>query len=192
MGIIFERIITICIMTSVVSVFAAIIVDFQRFEEKKNVVKGRQSIVATGTMIGFVIVYFLILRLKIGAFGARHDIIIGIGTAMVMLGALFNIIGRLNLKGNWANHIKIYDDHVLITTGVYQFVRHPLYASIMLMLFGGCLVYRNWLCFLMTMVIFIPFMYYRAKQEEKLLDSVFPDYESYREKTGMFFPKLWR
>jgi len=69
-------------------------------------------------------------------------------------------------------------------------VRHPLYASIMLMLFGGSIAYRNWLSAVLTAFVFIPFMYYRAKQEETLLQEEFTEYEEYKNTTGMFFPKL--
>jgi len=47
-------------------------------------------------------------------------------------------------------------------------------------------------CFLLTVFGFIPMMYYRAKQEEKLLIQEFPEYPAYMKKTGMFFPRLWR
>lgn len=192
MDFIFEKTITALVVLSVVSVFAAVFIDFQKFEHKNDVRKSKHSLVATGTMVSFFVVYFILLRFKIGAMQIRNDAVIAAGTAMVVSGAVCNILGRLTLKGNWANHIKIYSDHRLITTGIYRVVRHPLYASIILMLFGGCFVYRNWLCMLLTALIFVPFMYYRAKQEEALLETVFSEYDKYKEKTGMFFPKFWR
>ncbi|MGK0469242.1 MAG: protein-S-isoprenylcysteine O-methyltransferase Ste14, partial [Clostridium sp.] len=39
--------------------------------------------------------------------------------------------------------------------------------------------------------IFIPFMYYRAKQEETLLIQTFSEYNDYIKRTGMFFPKIF-
>lgn len=192
MNIIFEKIITLLIVLSVVSVFVAIFIDFQKFEKKNNVLKSKRSIVATGTMIGFYAVYYLFLRFKIGYVGVSNYPAILIGTLMIVFGAVINILGRVSLNSNWANHIKIYEDHKLITKGFYKVVRHPLYASIMLMLLGGALVYRNWISALLTAFVFIPFMYYRAKQEERLLEAKFSEYKEYREKTGMFFPKFWR
>lgn len=109
---------------------------------------------------------------------------------MIVIGTVINIIGRIQLKSNWANHIKIYKNHSLINRGIYKVVRHPLYASIMLMLFGGSIAYRNWLSAVLTAFVFIPFMYYRAKQEETLLQEEFTEYEEYKNTTGMFFPKL--
>jgi protein-S-isoprenylcysteine O-methyltransferase Ste14 len=33
-------------------------------------------------------------------------------------------------------------------------------------------------------------MYYRAKQEERLLEKEFKNYRAYKKEVGMFFPKL--
>jgi protein-S-isoprenylcysteine O-methyltransferase Ste14 len=190
MNIIVEKIINAIIILSVVSVFVAIFIDFKLFESKNDTKRGKRSIVATGSMIGFYLVYYSFLRFRIGTIHFSNDMMIIIGTAMILAGAIINIIGRLNLKDNWANHIKIYNGHKLVTIGVYRLVRHPLYSSIMLMLFGGTLAYRNWISFALTIFIFIPFMYYRAKQEEKLLSMEFEDYTNYKKQVGMFFPKI--
>ena len=103
-----------------------------------------------------------------------------------------NILGRLSLGRNWANHIKIYSDHVLVSGGVYNIVRHPLYASLIWMFLGASLVYFNYLAFLAIAFVFSPFMYYRAKQEEELLLKEFEEYNAYQQKVGMFFPKILR
>ena len=185
-------IISALITLSVVAVFVAIFIDFVIYNSKNTVKKSRRSIVATGSMIGFYVVYYFVLRYRIGGLYFIDPYIIIIGTAMIVAGAVFNILGRIQLKGNWANHIKIYEGHSLVNRGIYKVVRHPLYASIMLMLFGGSIAYRNWLSAVLTAFVFIPFMYYRAKQEETLLQEEFAEYEEYKKTTGMFFPKLWK
>jgi serine/threonine-protein kinase len=49
---------------------------------------------------------------------------------------------------------------------------------------------ENIYCFLAVTVIFVPFMYYRAKQEETMLMQRFSEYTEYKKKTGMLFPKV--
>lgn len=188
----FYSILEYIIILSVASVFIAVIIDFIKYNEKDSIKASKKSVVATGTMVGFYVIYYLFLRFNIGTIPLFNHTLIIIGTIMIVSGAIINILGRLHLKDNWANHIKIYKDHTLITTGIYNIVRHPLYASIMLMLFGGSLAYRNWISALLTALIFIPAMYYRAKQEEELLEKEFSEYINYKQKVGMFFPKLWR
>lgn len=194
----FTMVISFIISLSVFSLFLAIILDFSYYNRTYEVKKEKRSIVETGTMTMFFVIYYIALNSKIGVIGIKDSIenlyfirvLIVIGTVMVGAGCIINIIGRFNLGRNWANHIKIYEEHKLIQTGMYDLVRHPLYSSIMAMLYGGVLVYRNILCFALVTFVFIPFMYYRAKQEESLLEIAFPEYESYKNKTGMFFPKI--
>lgn len=177
----------------VLALIVAILLDFILFEERNDTKKSKRSLVATGTMFLFYGFYMLAIVLRILVLNpplpleARY-----FGVVLLYLGSAMNIWGRVVLKNNWANHIKIYSDHRLITNSVFKIVRHPLYTSLFVMMFGGALFFSNLACFLLTVFVFIPMMYYRAKQEEKLLCQEFPEYENYRRTTGMFFPKPWR
>lgn len=142
----------------------------------------------------FFLLFYGIVLSKVGiipvGIGFIKELLMIIGTVMIVAGCIINISGRFNLGRNWANQIKIYHEHTLIQTGMYKFVRHPLYASIILMFYGGCMVYRNILSIVAVSVVFVPFMAYRARQEEKMLLQRFPEYHNYKQNTGMFFPKI--
>jgi protein-S-isoprenylcysteine O-methyltransferase Ste14 len=190
----FSIIIQAIISISVFALFLSVFIDFMMFSRSHHVQKEKKSFVETGTMTFFFIVYYFILVRKTGTIDIpsqmMKQLIAVLGTAMILTGCAANIKGRFNLGKNWANHIKIYEEHTLVQTGMYRFVRHPLYASIMLMLYGGCLVYRNITAFAAVSFVFIPFMYYRARQEEVLLLQRFPQYKKYMGQTGMFFPVI--
>lgn len=190
----FTFIIQLIICSSVLCLFVSILIDFALYTRDEHVNKEKKSIVETGTMTLFFIAFYFAVLSKKGVVPIyntylKNSIII-LGTIAIVTGCIFNIIGRFNLGSNWANHIKIYAEHTLVRNGMYKIVRHPLYASIMLMFYGACLIYRSYLCFLLVSLIFIPFMYYRAKQEEALLTQIFNEYSNYRKTTGMFFPKI--
>ena len=190
----FNLIIQIIISVSVFALFLSVFIDFMLFSQSKNVKKERKSIVETGTMTAFFMIYYFILASKVGTIGIASQftkqLMMILGTVMILSGCAANIKGRFNLGKNWANQIKIYKEHTLVQTGMYSIVRHPLYSSIILMFYGGCLVYRNITAFAAVSLIFVPFMYYRAKQEESLLLQSFPKYAEYKEKTGMLFPMI--
>lgn len=189
---IFAAIITICIT----ALFISILIDFLLYNDKESIKCEKHSFVATGSMSIFYIADFILMRFGVGRISEISDgffrVQLTAGTLMIGAGTIINILGRIQLKDNWANHIKIYMNHTLITKGVYGFVRHPLYASIMLMLYGGAFVYSNGLSFVLVTFVFIPAMYYRAKQEEKLLLEEFSEYEAYKKQVGLFFPKRLR
>ena len=180
----FDLCVSYLITLSVIAVFVAIFIDFKQYNQRKSA-NSKRSLVATGTMVGFYAIYYIVLMLRLGALQSCFWCKI-IGTIMIVSGAVINILGRKQLGRNWANHIKIYDNHTLITKGVYSIARHPLYSSIMLMLFGGSVAYANWLCAVLTAVVFIPMMNYRAKQEEEMLMGKFPEYKEYMKKVRRF------
>lgn len=181
----------IVILICLFALSIAIILNF--FESNNKIAKEKKSVVETGSMVGFFVFFYALIRFKIGfvslpILGIYIFKIIGLIT--IIFGCYINILGRRSLGKNWANQVTIYQDQTLIQKGAYKYVRHPLYSSIIWMFYGSCLVYSNYYGFIATTLIFIPFMYYRAKQEEKLLSERFEEYKDYQKKTGMFFPKF--
>lgn len=167
---------------------------FLNYHHRRSVKRGRRSIVDTFTMLLFLWVFAWLVSRSIGVFvvpPALQLICIISGMALVMVGTWVNVVGRHQLGSTWSNQIAIYDQHHLLTNGLFGFVRHPLYASTIWMFLGASLAYLNWAALAATLLIFIPAMYYRAGQEERLLSETFPDYSAYRRRTGTFFPKLF-
>jgi len=182
----------VLIAMSVTAVFAAVAVDFFQYNDRDDTEAVKRSPVATGSMIGFFILYYAAIRFRVGAAPHFNAAFMVIGALLVISGAGVNIAGRIQLGRNWANHIKIYSGHTFVQTGVYRVARHPLYASLILMMAGGSLAYLNWLTAVLTAVVFIPMLNYRAKQEEVMLGEAFPEYTAYMEAVGRFYPKIWR
>ena len=164
----FSLIINLVIIICVFSVFIAVLIDFTEFEARKDAKKEKKSVVETGTMFLFFFLFYFLIRFSVGSLfikiGFLEIFLVIIGAIILVLGCIVNIIGRFNLGKNWSNQIKIYKDHTFISGGVYKIVRHPLYASIIWMFFGASLIFLNYVAFLANILIFIPFMYYRAKQ----------------------------
>lgn len=164
------------------------------FSKKNLVVKEKKSVVETGSMLAFFVINVLLVYLKIGTWkvdSGVETVIALFGMVLILAGTAVNIAGRLALKENWGNQIRIYAHHTLVESGVYRHIRHPLYASTILMMYGFSFLFTNPLVFILNSVVFIPFMIYRAKQEDTLLAIAFPDaFDKYRSTTGLFIPKI--
>lgn len=191
---IFELIVAFIIRLCILSLFIAIAINFIEARTQVKTKFRKNSIVETGTMILFFFGFYYIIHSGFGSIQLQNlttrVILAVIGVIVIIFGTTFNILGRLALGKNWANQVKIYDDQTLVQKGVYKIVRHPLYASLIWMFFASSIIYLNCAAFLANLCIFIPFMTYRAKQEEYLLTKQFPDYKKYQRTTGMFFPKF--
>lgn len=82
-------------------------------------------------------------------------------------------------------------DKSLVTTGPFEYVRHPMYVGIYTMLFGVGIVFfsKSWF---MIMMVFIPVWYSNCKIEEKQMTEFHGEkYLNYKKRTGMFFPKIF-
>jgi len=179
-------IVTLC----AVSVLTAVFTNFMLANAAHAIQARRRSPVATGSMLLFFAGVYLLIRFHVGACvipQIYHPAAI-LGLALVILGTAVNITGRFALGRNWGNQVVIYDDHKLVTGGIYHVVRHPLYAGLIWMFTGAALVFQNWAALAATILIFFPGVYYRGRQEEKALVARFPEYSDYRHHTGMFFP----
>ncbi|XMB86782.1 isoprenylcysteine carboxylmethyltransferase family protein [Mycoplasmatota bacterium WC44] len=190
---IFESIASIIITLCVVLIYLRVYANFKQAEKLRVKRKEeKKSIVETFSMSMFFIVCYLVVVLRIGQF--NMDILFIRIIALIVFGVstYINIAGRNYLGNNWGNNVIIYENHTLVKEGVYKIIRHPLYASIIWMIYAVSIIYMNFVVGIFNTIIFIPFMYYRAKQEEKLLSEHFSNYQEYKKEVGMFFPKVWR
>lgn len=76
---------------------------------------------------------------------------------------------------------------VLITHGPYCYIRHPMYASLLLAGLGLLLISCNWLRLAAFFALWLV-LYCKLRIEEKLLADHFPDYSLYRKRSHMLFP----
>jgi protein-S-isoprenylcysteine O-methyltransferase Ste14 len=120
------------------------------------------------------------------------NLISTVGTVLLALGGILLLLSRIQLGEYGGPRIVIEDKHKLITTGLYQFIRHPMYLGFLLLFFGYSLAFGS---FVMTIMIFITFFLIfktRMDIEERLLISEFgEEYLGYRERTKRLFPFLY-
>jgi protein-S-isoprenylcysteine O-methyltransferase Ste14 len=181
-------IVAFCTLSVLTAVFLNFM--FARRKGTRAIRTERKSFVETGSMLGFLVAFCFLVKLRFGVVQIPQLYYAGatIGLLLLVLGTVINIIGRFELGRNWGNQVLVYEDHTLVTHGIYRIVRHPLYAGLIWMFLGAAMVFQNLAALLATVLVFMPAMYYRAKQEEKALVAQFPSYREYRNATGMFFP----
>ncbi len=160
----------------------------QKNKEKREV----KSVVETLSMSCFFLICAVFVLTKIGTYKFHNTYLNIIALIVYIIGIAFNLLGRHYLGKNWGNNVVIYKDHSLVTNGVYKIVRHPLYASIIWMIYSVGIMYQNYIVIILNTIIFIPFMTYRSNQEEKELKKEFKEYEDYQKKVGRFFPKIFK
>lgn len=109
-------------------------------------------------------------------------------TIVILLGQSLQLIALLQLRRSFTI---MSEARVLIRSGVYRWIRHPLYAVHFLVNFCYTLLYFHAVTVALYLV-FVAGQTVRARIEERKLAAAFPEYEEYRKATGMFFPKMFR
>ena len=85
----------------------------------------------------------------------------------------------------------LYTDHQLVRTGPYAIVRHPIYASLLLMLLCTLLVRTPWQWMPPALVVFLLGTEIRVRAEDRLLASRFGDqFREYQRSVPAYIPFL--
>ena len=108
--------------------------------------------------------------------------------AIALAGLIVVVWARTVLGGNWSPFVEIKENHELIRTGPYKYVRHPMYSGLILIMLGTAIWVNHpviWLIFLASIFGFL----FKAQREEKLLAEHFKEeYNDYRNKTKALIP----
>jgi len=111
-----------------------------------------------------------------------------IGVALVALGLGFSIAARLHLGRNWSGTVTLKQDHELVRSGPYRWVRHPIYSGLLLA-FLGCAVARGEWRGMIAVVIAFAALWRKLKLEERWMVETFGDaYRRYQNEVAALIP----
>lgn len=108
--------------------------------------------------------------------------------------AMAIILSQFALKslGKFFDRLAIKPDHQLITTGIYRYIRHPVYTSYILLFGGYCVLLEAWISLGITIILCSLWFSHRIHLEEEMLMTHFGrDYLHYRQKTKRLFPFIY-
>ena len=172
------------------------------FEFFMNVRQRRQSKVKTSRDKGSLwLLYGLItigyaLSFAIGAtkFGRIYpwNTFFAIGMALFVIGFMVRVSSILTLKQYFTYSVAKVENHKIITSGLYKFIRHPGYLGQLIIFMGISLTISNWLSILLMMIPVTLGYLYRIKVEEKFMtDQLGNDYKNYQERTKKIIPMVY-
>lgn len=137
----------------------------------------------------------LLVLLQFGLIGLM--VLFSHGVLSSIIGISIFLIGLV--IGLWAiNHNKRDNFHIqpklkegchLVTTGAYNYIRHPMYTSVILMMLG-VLVSTPTLLELLLFTTLIMVLVLKAKREERLWCGHDEAYIEYKKRTKLFIPYI--
>lgn len=137
-------------------------------------------------ILGFLIVQTLFLDVL--PISDQPETLRLVGLAIFTLGLTVAVVGRIQLGENWENveDYRVRPGQDLVATGLYRYIRHPIYAGDMLLLTGLELALNSWL--VLGVIVAVLVFVRQALAEEAILAESLPGYAKYREKTKRFIP----
>ncbi len=161
---------------------------------KKN--KKHLPFMGVGPLYGFVIIALTVVGivlsqrgfLDVGKFDILRIPFASIGTILIALGLFF--WGSANFCAKIDDHIK---HNTLAQTGVYAYVRNPIYSAF-LMLCTGALLWANNVCILILPIVYWIFLTVLMKctEEKWLLDLHGEEYVEYCRRVNRCIPWFQR
>ena len=155
--------------------------------------KDRFTLPLLWTVIGLSIFAGLFLRVALPQGRLPHpQIDYVIGLSLFLLGLIIRWIAIIHLGRFFTVNVAIADDHELITTGPYRYVRHPSYTGTLLIFLGFGLCTLN---IFSLAAIFLPItaaFLWRMHVEETALREAFGErYREYTAATAQILPWVY-
>jgi protein-S-isoprenylcysteine O-methyltransferase Ste14 len=113
------------------------------------------------------------------------------GAALALAGLAFCIWARRTLGANWSGTVTLKQDHELIQSGPYRWVRNPIYTGMLIMLLGTALWVGRWSAVVAIVLALIGFVI-KLRQEEAFMQRQFPEaYADYSARVKRLIPFVY-
>ena len=116
--------------------------------------------------------------------------IVWIGVVVFLLA--YCLFGEVLRENQYLSRvIEVQEDQTVVDTGLYGIVRHPMYTATVLLFLSMPLVLNSLISFII-MLVYIPIIVKRIKNEEEVLEQELKGYKEYKQKVKYrLIPFIW-
>lgn len=113
-----------------------------------------------------------------------------LGSGLALAGLVLRGWAHMALGNEYAWYMRIQPAHQLVTTGPYQYIRHPMYTAALSLTAGIAVGTANWLIGALLILPAVLTLAWRLDAEEAMLLEKFgDDYRAYQRHTGRLLPR---
>lgn len=110
---------------------------------------------------------------------------------LLLLFSIYSVIaGYLLLKREGKSSINFENTSVLVVSGIYRYIRHPLYLSVFLLGTGIMLKDAGTIQIILWIIILIAVPVTARIEENEMITKFGDEYRSYMKETKMFIPYI--
>ena len=140
-------------------------------------------------------IYFPLMNIFFGYFEKFYieipNIFKIISSIIITIDIIIFYLSHKYLADSWSPFLEIKDKQKLVKTGIYKYIRHPMYLSMWIFAIFQGFVLSNYFLGIFGVLTWANLYFVRVANEEKMmLDTFGEEYEKYIENTGRLLPKI--
>ena len=137
--------------------------------EVKKQDRGSFWILALANLISLVFYFLCPVLLPQAAISGNQVALFWLGVLVFLLGVGWKWYAVATLGQFFTVKVRTHSDQHVIQQGPYQFMRHPAYSGMVVMMLGAALMVPNWVSLIALLILPFPGLLYRMHVEEQRL-----------------------
>ncbi|MHA2225909.1 MAG: methyltransferase family protein [Candidatus Hodarchaeales archaeon] len=122
----------------------------------------------------------------------NHELVKYASIGLLIIGTIITFLSRLQLGKFGTTYIIVEEDHQLVTSGVYSYIRNPIYLGSITLFTSLGIAVGSLIVTSLTFLSWMTLMQDRINQEEQLLEEKFGEkYAEYKKRTKRLIPFLY-
>ena len=114
-----------------------------------------------------------------------------VGVLLTLTGIGLALWARFALGKNWSGTVTLKQDHVLVQSGPYGIVRHPIYSGFLLALLGTACLHGTLSAFFGVAIIALAFRLKSLTEESFMTEQFGQQYTAYKRTVKALIPFVW-
>ncbi|MGA7974229.1 MAG: isoprenylcysteine carboxylmethyltransferase family protein [Pseudolabrys sp.] len=111
-----------------------------------------------------------------------------VGWGVTLAGMALTVLARMWLGRNWSGTVTLKQDHELIRSGPYAYMRHPIYTGLLLALIGTAIAIDQWQALIGVALVAAALVRKMAIEERFMHEQFGEAYANYRAKVRALVP----
>jgi protein-S-isoprenylcysteine O-methyltransferase Ste14 len=141
----------------------------------------------TGMILAYMAGTYPVFRMQIDP-----DTLVGLSITIMGIGIIIRFLAIRTLGHHFRTLIHIREDHTVVNTGLYRYIRHPAYLGLLISILGVTIVFQNFLIPVIVIAMLLPAILFRISYEEAALcKQLGREYEEYRKETWKLIPYIY-
>jgi protein-S-isoprenylcysteine O-methyltransferase Ste14 len=154
--------------------------------------KERFSMVISATGLGYIPLIWIFTDFLDGFDYNQNTMLLVVGAALLLVSLKLFRSTHKALGKMWSHSLDLREDHKLVTSGIYEKVRHPMYTAFWVWAIGAAFLLPNWVAGFSGLIGFGTLFFLRVGQEEDMMRAEFgQEYDDYIKRTSKVFPHIY-